>query len=220
MKTFAIAVLVFGILPFAGNVQAAGGGDYPHSPGVNMQDRASLQRGAALFVDNCMGCHSLEYKRYGRVGEDLGIPEDLVLEHLNFTTEEIGSRMEIGFPEDDAQDFFGVAPPDLTNVTRWESPDYVYSFLLGFYEDESRPFGYNNEVFDNVGMPHVMERMERELDEEEFRQAMFDITNFLYYVGDPVKLERERMGAYVLFFLALLFIPAYLLKKEYWKDVH
>ena len=212
MKTLAVLLLSF--LPLV-----AGADDYNKSANVNMQDKASLQRGAKVFVNNCMGCHSIEFKRYGRMGEDLGIPEELVLKHLNFTTEEIGSQMRIAMPEEDAEDYFGIAPPDLTNITRAESADYVYSFLMGFYEDDTQRFGYNNHVFDNVGMPHVMERMEQEAGEEEFRQAMLDVTNFLAYVGDPVKLERERLGVYVLVFLGILLIPAYLLKREYWKDV-
>lgn len=201
---------------------AAGGGDNPYmeKAPINLQDKASLQRGAKLFVNYCMGCHSLKYQRYGRMGEDLGIPEELVMKHLNFTGERIGDTMDVAMPREDAIRWFGVAPPDLTNVARLRTEDWVYSYLVNFYADTDRPYGYNNRIFENVGMPHVMAGLEQELGEAEFREAMADMTNFLAYVGEPVRLQRERLGVYVLIFLFILLIPAYFLKREYWKDVH
>jgi len=186
---------------------------------VNIHDQVSKQRGAKLFVNYCMGCHSLQYQRYGRLGEDLGIPEDLVLENLNFVSDRIGDTMQNAMDKTDAAEWFGATPPDLTMVARLRSPDWLYSYLIGFYEDASRPYGYNNKIFPLVGMPHVLADLEEELGDETFREAMLDLTNFLVYTAEPVQETRRKIGFGVLFFLLILLIPAYLLKREYWKDV-
>ncbi len=186
---------------------------------VNIHDKVSKQRGAKLFVNYCMGCHSLQYQRYGRMGEDLGIPEEVVLENLNFVSDRIGDTMRNAMDKDDAAEWFGATPPDLTMVARLRTPDWLYSYLIGFYEDESRPYGYNNKVFPLVGMPHVLADLEEELGEEKFKEAMLDLTNFLVYTSEPIQETRRKIGFGVLFFLLILLIPAYLLKREYWKDV-
>jgi len=186
---------------------------------VNIYDKVSKQRGAKLFVNYCMGCHSLEYQRYGRLGEDLGIPEDIVLENLNFVSDRIGDTMQNAMDKKDAAEWFGATPPDLTMVARLRSPDWLYSYLIGFYEDASRPYGYNNKIFPLVGMPHVLADLEEELGDEKFREAMLDLTNFLVYTAEPIQETRRKIGFGVLFFLLILLIPAYLLKREYWKDV-
>ncbi|MGB2246685.1 MAG: cytochrome c1 [Alcanivorax sediminis] len=215
-----LAVILFSCLPLVAFAAGGGNNEYVVKAPVNLQDKVSLQNGAKLFVNYCMGCHSLQYMRYSRMAEDLGISEELVMANLNFATEKFGDQMENAMPEAAAKKWFGTAPPDLTMVTRLRDSDWVYSYLINFYEDESRPFGYNNHVFPNVGMPHVMAGLEADLGEDEFKEAMGDITNFLTYTAEPVRLERERLGVYVLIFLGILLIPAYLLKKEYWKDVH
>lgn len=186
---------------------------------VNIHDKVSKQRGAKLFVNYCMGCHSLQYQRYGRLGEDLGIPEDIVLENLNFVSDRIGDTMQNAMDKKDAAEWFGATPPDLTMVARLRSPDWLYSYLIGFYEDASRPYGYNNKIFPLVGMPHVLADLEEELGDEKFREAMLDLTNFLVYTAEPIQETRRKIGFGVLFFLLILLIPAYLLKREYWKDV-
>ncbi|WP_111657284.1 cytochrome c1 [Isoalcanivorax indicus] len=214
-----LAVLLLSCLPALG-LAAGGYNEHVESAPVNLKDKASMQRGAQLFVNYCMGCHSLQYERYSRLASGLDIPEELVLEHLNFTTDQIGDTMQIAMPKDEAAAWFGAPPPDLTNVARLRTADWVYSYLINFYEDADQPYGFNNRVFENVGMPHVMAAMEEELGEEDFRRAMLDLTNFLAYIGEPVRVDAERIGVYVLVFLFLLWIPAYLLKKEYWKDVH
>ncbi len=215
-----VAVLLFSFLPMM--AFAAGGGHNEHveQAPINLQDKVSLQNGAKLFVNYCMGCHGMDYLRYGRMADDLGIPDDLVLEHLNFTSDKIGDPMKNGMRVEDGKQWFGAAPPDLTLAARHHSPDWVYSYLISFYEDDSRPYGYNNKVFPNVGMPHVMAGMQEELSEEAFKSNMGDIANFLTYAAEPMAPTRERIGVYVLVFLGILLIPAYLLKKEYWKDVH
>lgn len=217
-------------------------------------NKQSLQRGAALFTNYCMGCHSAEYARYKRVAEDTDIPVELYEENLIFTGAKIGELMKISMKPEQAADWFGAPPPDLTLVARVRGDDWLYSYLRGFYKDESRPFGVNNVVFDSVGMPHVMVNeqglcaveprigegasvdplsgdvrngdvcpeyaIEGSMDTAEFDRAMFDLSNFLSYMADPVKVERERLGIFVLIFVAIFFVFAYLLNREYWKDVH
>jgi ubiquinol-cytochrome c reductase cytochrome c1 subunit len=217
-------------------------------------NKASLQRGAALFTNYCMGCHSMEYARYKRVSDDLGIPADLYEENLIFTGAKIGELMKNSMNKDMAADWFGAPPPDLTLSSRLRGEDWIYSYLRGFYKDDSRPLGVNNVVFGNVGMPHVLADLqglcaeepkigvdpsvdplsgdvrngeicgewasEGSMSPQEYNAAMYDLTNFMSYMGDPVKLERERLGMFALIFVAIFFIFAYLLNREYWKDVH
>lgn len=122
----------------------------------DVSDVRSLQRGAQVFFNNCMGCHSLEYGRYNRVARDLEIPEDLFQEYLMSTDQAIGDLMTISMNRDLGKQFFGIAPPDLTLVARVRGTDWLYTYLRGFYADDSRPYGVNNVVFPGVGMPHAM----------------------------------------------------------------
>jgi len=247
-----IVGLVFAILPAIG--LAAGGSVPLDHMEPDHTNEESLQRGAALFTNYCMGCHSMEYARYKRVSDDLEIPAELYEENLIFTGAKIGELMKISMDKEMAAGWFGAPPPDLTLETRLRGESWVYSYLRGFYKDESRPLGVNNVVFDKVGMPHVMVEMqglcavepnigvdasveplsgnvnnadvcpeyasEGTMSGAEFDQAMWDLTNFMSYMGDPVKVERERLGIFVLIFVAIFFVVAYLLNREYWKDVH
>lgn len=247
-----ILVLVIAMLP--GFVLAAAEGVELDKMEPDHSNKASLQRGAAMFMNYCLGCHSLEYARYQRVADDLEIPAELFEENLIFTGAKIGELIEIGMDKDMAANWFGNAPPDLTLESRLRGEDWIYSYLRGFYEDDTRPLGVNNVVFDNVGMPHVLVEMqglcavkpkiggkssvdplsgnvkngdicpdwasEGSMSPAEFNVAMYDLTNFLSYMGDPVKLERERLGMFVLIFIAIFFVFAWLLNREYWKDVH
>ncbi len=201
---------------------AAGGGHNEHivSAPINVDDKVSLQRGAQIFVNNCMGCHSAEYMRYERVSEDLEIPAEIMQKNLMFTTDRIGEVMHSAIPRDLAKKWFGTIPPDLTLVARVRGADWVYSYLTSFYPDESRPWKVNNHVFPDVGMPNVLEQMEAELGEKAFKSSMADLTNYMVYMAEPIRADRERIGVYVLIFLAILFIPVYFLNREYWKDVH
>jgi len=206
---------------------------------VNLEDKASLQSGANTFVNYCMGCHGAEYSRYNRVGSDLGIPENLVEELLIFNPEtSVGDLMTSAMPAEESKNWFGVAPPDLTLVARVRSPEWLYGYLKGFYLDSSRPFGVNNRVFANVGMPNVLAGLQGNqvcegehcelahvegsgaLSEEEFDKVVTDLVNFLTYLAEPARLHRETIGTYVLFFLAFLFVFAFMLNREYWKDIH
>ncbi|HSQ06511.1 MAG TPA: cytochrome c1 [Chromatiaceae bacterium] len=242
MKKLIIAGIL-GLLPALG---LASGGAHLESANIDLKDQASLQRGAKAYIANCMGCHSLRYMRYNRMAEDLGINEADLRKDFILGDAKPGDQMTIAMRPEDGEKWFGVAVPDLTLVTRWRSPDWLYSYLKGFYVDPTRPYGVNNVVFPAVGMPHVLQGLQGiqepvmgekhgdapaavtgvklvqpgTLSAEQYDGLVRDLTNFLTYVGEPMKLERQRLGWYVLAFLAFFFVVAYALKKEYWKDVH
>ncbi|MBO8086280.1 MULTISPECIES: cytochrome c1 [unclassified Marichromatium] len=225
---------------------ASGGGAHLEDADIDLHDKASLQRGAKYFVNYCMGCHSLQYMRYNRMAEDLGIDEISLRENLIFGDAKPGDLMTNSMRPEDGEKWFGTAIPDLTLVTRWRSPDWVYTYLKSFYVDDTRPYGVNNVLFPLVGMPHVLGGLqgvqqpvmseshdggeaiavgvelveEGTLSTEEYDTMVRDITAFLTYAGEPMKLERQRLGLYVLLFLGVFFLIAYFLKKEYWKDIH
>lgn len=228
---------------------AAGGGVPLQDADIDLTDQASLQRGAGYFVNYCMGCHSLGYMRYNRLANDLGIDDATLRQSLIFTGAKPGDLMVSSMNPVSAEKWFGTAVPDLTLVTRWRTPDWVYSYLKGFYADPSRPLGVNNVVFPNVGMPHVLAGLQGvaqpkfaehpgpdgapvktvvgvepaqggTMTAEQYDAFARDLTAFLAYAGEPIKLERQRLGIWVLLFLAVFFVAAYMLKKEYWKDVH
>ena len=267
-----LMVVLIALLP--ATTMAATSGVHLEHMTPDLEDKASLQSGLKTYMNYCMGCHSLKYQRYERTADDLGIPHELFLENLVFDRSvRIGSLMENSMDTKSARNWFGTASPDLTLVTRLRGVPWVYTYLKTFYVDESRPFGVNNLVFENVGMPHILMEMQGQqirqdcrplpkeaasggetrdpltseaiteevcgndildrgysplelvpnsgtLAAEEYDQVIYDLVNFLYYVGEPSRLERERIGVYVLFFLAFLFVFAYLLNREYWKDIH
>ena len=203
---------------------------------TDLYDKASLQRGAQVYMNYCMGCHSLEHSRYNRVAKDLDIPEELMMENLVFPDTKIGSLMTNAMRPEDGKVWFGATPPDLTLVARVRRPDWLYTYLRSFYEDPSRPWGVNNAVFKDVGMPHVLQNLQgtRTLDENgnltpavggsmteaDYDAFVRDLTNFLEYGSEPNKLERKSLGYWVIGFLLVFFVLSYFLKKEYWKDVH
>jgi ubiquinol-cytochrome c reductase cytochrome b subunit len=208
---------------------------------VNLEDKASLQSGAATFINNCMGCHSAGFSRYQRVASDLDIPEDLMKDYLVLDADtNIGDLMVSAMPIEASKSWFGAAPPDLSLVARVRTPEWLYGYLKGFYLDASRPFGVNNRVFENVAMPNVLGNLQGDqipcttegcsetihvegtgsLTAEEFDKQVYDLVNFLTYLGEPALMHRKTIGAYVLFFLAFLFVFAFMLNREYWKDVH
>lgn len=147
-----VATTFFGLSAYA----AGGHGAVTDKVYMNMSDKASLQNGAKLFVNYCLSCHSAGYSRYNRVAEDLEIPLWQLKENLMFTTEKEGDLMKTTMPEEDAKRWFGVAPPDLSLVARVRNPDWLYTYLRAFYQDESTPSGWNNSLFENVAMPHAM----------------------------------------------------------------
>ena len=255
-----IAALLLAALPMFG---FAAGGAYPlDSVKIDLSDKAALQDGARTFVNNCMGCHGAKFQRYERVANDLGISEPMMMDNLVFTDAKFGDHMRSSMREADGKVWFGVAPPDLTNVARVRGADWLYTYMRTFYEDPSRPYGVNNKVFDSVGMPNVLvgwqgrqvigcKQVQIEEDgkkifdpltgtpvtqescdeltivpntgtmnEAEFDEKIKNLVTFLEYSANPVKLKSQRIGMYVLLFLAFFFVFAYLLKREYWKDVH
>ena len=215
---------------------AAGSSIPLDSANNDLTDKESLKNGFKTYINYCLGCHQLQYQRYNRTFKDLGIEEADGVANYMFTGEKAGDHITNTMPTKEAAKWFGTAPPDLTLEARLRSPDWIYTYLRSFYMDSERPFGVNNKVFKDVGMPHVLQDLQgvSSIDEqgnlspalggslttEEYDVVVRDLTNFLEYVGEPSKLERKSLGVKVLIFLFIFFIIAYLLKKEYWKDIH
>ena len=242
MKRF--KTLLFMLLAAPVAALAAGGHSVPLDKApVNLSDNESLQRGARMFVNYCLNCHSAGYMRYSRL-QDIGLTEDQIKENLMFATEKPGETMEIAMAKRDAQSWFGATPPDLTVISRSRGADWLYTYLRTFYRDDSRPTGWNNLVFDKVGMPHVMwdlqgelaPRYKKEGEHEVIERlelvkpgsvtlAQYDamvgeLVNYLVWMGEPAQQQRKQLGLIVLAFLAVFFVVAYYLKKEFWKDIH
>ena len=208
--------LVSTLLSF--NVFAAGDLHLDHA-NIDISDTASLQNGAKLFMNYCSGCHAIGFMRYNRIAKDLNLSDSLVAEHLMFAGEKPGETITTAMPKEGAAKWFGGTPPDLSLVARAKGTDWIYTYLRGFYEDDSKVFGVNNKVLENASMPDVLWSLKEGKPEAEFDQDVRDITNFLDYVGEPAKLIRTSLGVWVLLFLGVLLVLTYLLKKEYWKDV-
>ena len=216
--------------------------------GTDISNTESLQRGARNFMNYCSGCHSLKYLRYNRMATDLKIPESELAGNLMFTSDKAFDTINSAMPKD-SEGWFGKQPPDLSLVARAKGLDYLYSYMKGFYVDKTRPWGVNNLYLPSAAMPDVLAQLhglqkpvfKNEPDEhgsarmvlvgvdamtpgalkpEEYDQFVRDIVNFLDYAGEPVKDKRQTMGVFVTLFLLVFFVFAYLLKKEYWKDVH
>jgi ubiquinol-cytochrome c reductase cytochrome c1 subunit len=260
----AILMLCCALLPAA---VLASGGEHLKLDAVktDLGDKASLQRGARIFVNYCLSCHSAAYMRYNRMAEDLGIPEKLLIENLMFIPDthghlKPGSLMKAVMPADVARAAFNTVPPDLSLTARSRGPEWIYTYMRGFYRDETALSGWNNIVFPSVAMPHVLhdlqgqqravyrtdkheavvvqngkkvrktveervfDRFELErsgsLTLEQFDAAMRDLTNFMVYLSEPARLVRYELGVVVLVFLVIFMVLAWLLNKEYWKDVH
>lgn len=192
----------------------------------NVQDKASLQRGARLFMNYCSGCHSLKYLRYNHMAKGLGltrfdgqINEDLLKNNLIFTQATINDPIRIALPPEDAKQWFGVVPPDLSLVAREKGTRWLYSYLNGFYKDEARPFGTNNRLVPDVAMPNILDTLNHELPSGQFNMNLQDLVTFLAYVGEPIQPLRYRMGFFVVGFLFVLFLVAVGLKTVYWRKI-
>ena len=185
----------------------------------NVSDKASLQRGLSSYMNYCYGCHSLKYSRYKRVAEDLEIPLELYENNLIYDGSKIGELMKISLTKNDAIEWLGAYPPDLTLEARLRRPDWIYTYLRNYYPDASRPYGVNNRVYQNVNMPHVLEDIQNNLSQVEYDQVIFDLTNFMTYVADPSAEQRKRIGTYVLLFLIIFTAFAYLTYREFKKDL-
>lgn len=225
---------------------------------VDPNDQASLQRGAQVYVNYCIGCHSAGYMRYNRL-QDLGLTEQQIRDNLIFNGAKVGELMKTAMDPRESKEWFGAAPPDLSVIARSRSShagsgaDWLYSYLRGFYRDPARPTGWNNTIFPNVGMPHVLWQLQGEqalktevrtiplgtkgdvikFEEQklviakagtmrpaDYDRMVADLVNFLSYVGEPVRQWRTDLGIWVLVVLGVFVALSYLIKKEYWKDVH
>jgi ubiquinol-cytochrome c reductase cytochrome c1 subunit len=238
--------LALGLLMGSTQVLASEGGAELPSAGVNLRDQASLQRGARLFFNYCVGCHSLKYQRYSRIAEDLGLTEKEVMDNLNFTGAKFGEQIQVAMTAEHGTQWFGKMPPDLSVISRVRTSDWIFTYLTSFYQDESRPLGWNNTLFANASMPNPlweMQGLQRPVygkkdpgtgeapverleiaqpgtqNKVEFDQTVRDITTFLEYAGEPAALKRQSLGVWVILFLAFFTFLAFLLKKEYWRDV-
>jgi ubiquinol-cytochrome c reductase cytochrome c1 subunit len=214
---------------------------------LNPHDRLSLQRGARLFVNHCLNCHSAGAMRYLRL-MDLGLTEAQIRDNLLFTGEKVGESMVAAMDPAVAKAAFGIVPPDLSLIGRSRNPDWLYTYMRSFYRDPSTKSGWNNTVFPNVAMPHVLwdaqgdqvlqvtERMDPhsgdvkrtqklvldrpgKLAPVAYDQQVADLVNYLAYMAEPAQASRKMWGIVVLFFLSAFFVLAMLLKSEYWKDV-
>lgn len=236
MKKILLALLSAPLLAFASGAELHLDKAPDHS-----RDFAALQNGAKIFVNYCLNCHSASYMRYNRL-TDIGLTEAQIKENLLFTADKTGEQMTIAMKRADAKVWFGAAPPDLTVIARARASefgsgaDWLYTYLRTFYRDENRPTGWNNVVFENVGMPHVLWELQGEqvmgadhkltlakpgkMKPQEFDAAIGDLVAYLKYMGEPMAEFRKKLGVIVLIFLAVIFVFAYALKREYWKDVH
>jgi ubiquinol-cytochrome c reductase cytochrome c1 subunit len=241
MKKTILAILM--VLP---TLAMAAGGSYTEKVDYDLHNKESLQNGAKLFVNYCLSCHSAAYQRYNRMGEDLGLTDAQVKANLMFASEKVGETMTVALQTEDAKKMFGTKVPDLSVVARARGADWLYTYLRTFYKDESRPFGVNNVTFPDVGMPHVLWELEGmkklvnademkahpgtapkfekisdgKMSAVEYDNAMRDLTAFMVYIGEPAKLVRYELGVWVILFLVILFLVAYPMKKEFWKDIH
>ena len=240
-----IVLVMLPLMLVAANAEAASAGNLnlKHVE-TDFGDKNSLQRGFKYYMSYCMSCHALGYARYERTADDLDIPHDLVLENLVFDDSLIGDLMENAISEEDAQNWFGAAPPDLTLAGRVHTADWLYTYLKSFYNDPVRPLGANNKIFPNVGMPNVLHELQGNvscydhgtgdpaqcelqhvegtglMSEEEFDTAIADLVNFLYYIGEPIRDQRQNIGIWVLVFLGVLYILTALMGREFSKDYH
>ena len=244
---------IFAVLLLAPALALAAGGDVKldRAP-INPDDQASLQRGARHFVNYCLNCHSANFMRYNRL-RDIGLTDQQILDNLVFTGAKVGDLMKISMDPKESKEWFGAAPPELSLIARSRSShagsgaDWLYTYLRGYYRDAERSTGWNNTVYPNVGMPHVLWELQGEqvlserkvqgagfeksepvlkldkpgtLTPVEYDQFVADLVNYLVFMSEPARARRETIGMFVLVALGLMFVLAYALKKEYWKDVH
>ena len=243
IKRFAAVAL------FAPAVAMAAGASVHLDKAPVSTEPAALQHGAKLFVNYCLNCHGASYVRYNQL-ENIGLSEQMIRDNLLFTGDKVGDLMTISMTRNDGKTWFGAAPPDLSVIARARASgdgsgaDWLYTYLRQFYRDPARPTGWNNVIFENVGMPHALWELQGEqvatvtdnadgskhfelalakpgkLSVEEYDKSIADLVSFLVWMGEPVAEKRKSIGTFVLIFLAGFFVLAYALKKNYWKDIH
>jgi ubiquinol-cytochrome c reductase cytochrome c1 subunit len=219
---------------------------------IDLHDKESLQRGAHAFVNYCLNCHSASYMRYNRL-QDIGLTEQQIRDNLVFPDVKVGELMKTAMDPKDSKEWFGAAPPDLTVIARSRAShagtgsDWLYTYLRSFYKDPSRPTGWNNVVYPNVGMPHVLWQLQGDqvlketkvpaegymrtvhklelekkgkLDQLEYDRLVADLVNYMTYMSEPAQHDRVTIGLYAIIVLSVLIGLSYAMKKSYWKDVH
>ena len=240
-KPFLLLASLLALLSVSSSALAASDAALMHA-NVNLRDTAASQRGAKLFVNYCLSCHAASYMRYNRLAEDLNLGEELVMENLVFSDAKIGDTMEVAMRPDDAVSWLGKEPPNLSLIARSRGADWLYTYFLTFYRDESG--GWNNLALPNASMPHVFWQLQGiqepvyadhdghrvieglELAQPglqtpaEYEDTVRDLVTFLEYLGEPAEVKRKNVGIWVMLFLALFALVAYALKAEYWRDVH
>jgi ubiquinol-cytochrome c reductase cytochrome c1 subunit len=241
MKTLLLLILALPLPALA----AAGHEQLDRAP-IDTRDAASIQRGARTFVNYCLNCHSAQYMRYNRL-TDLGLTEGEIQYNLMFASRKVGEPMTVAMRTADAKEWFGVPPPDLSVVARSRGADWLYTYLRSYYRDDSTVTGWNNVLFPDVGMPHALWELQGQqalklekkeglhgkthatslvqltpgsLPPRQYDAVVADLVNYLVFMGEPVRARRVQIGYVVLIALGVLFVLAYLLKQEYWKDVH
>ena len=246
-KRFASAVTLAACLVTSQGMAAGGGGNMEPA-NIDLDNVASLQRGARNFMNYCSGCHSAQYVRYSTIGKQLGLSDEQIIDNLMFNAEKTFETIQTAMPADAAERWFGQAPPDLSLMARARGADYVYNFLKGFYVSESSPTGANNLVLAGTSMPNVLWELQGyqtanfsehenedgsvtttfegfelmsagKMSAEEFDAFVRDTTNFLAFIAEPIRQDRRKLGLWVLIFLIFFLVLAVQLKKEIWKDV-
>jgi ubiquinol-cytochrome c reductase cytochrome c1 subunit len=236
------------LLLVASQSMAAGGGAKLEPSEIDLDNVSSLQRGARNYMNYCSGCHSAQYVRFSTIGKMLELSEEQLIDNLMFNAEKTFETIQSAMPADEAQRWFGQAPPDLSLMARARGADYVYNFLKGFYVSPDSPTGVDNIVLAGTSMPHVLWELQGyqaanfsehenddgsvtiefksfepltagSMDAEDYDEFVRDTTNFLAFIAEPIRQDRRRLGVWVIMFLIFFFILATQLKKQIWKDV-
>jgi len=237
MRTLIFAFIIAYLSMISTQVMASGEGIHLEDVELDLSDKASLQRGAKTFVNYCLSCHQASFMRYNRMARDLNLSDKQVVDNLMFASDKIGDTMTVAMRPEDAKKWFGVAPPDLSVISRSRGTAWLNTYLRTFYLDESKAVGTNNLVFVGTSMPHVLWQQQGYLDNDpetghleqatdgslskyDYNVMISDLVNFLAYVGEPSKIQRLELGKWVLLYLFLFFLVAYPMKKAFWRDIH
>lgn len=229
MKSILLSLLLLPVIALANEAEIT-----VKAP-VDLGNHDSLQRGAKIFVNYCLNCHSANYMRYNRL-QDIGLSEKQIKDNLLLAGEKVGDTMQVAIDPKEAKKWFGATPPDLSVEVRARGADWLYAYLRGFYKDDTRPTGWNNTVYDKVAMPHVLYELQgvQELNHEthalelvkpgklspaEYNAMVGDLTNFMAFMAEPAKQSRQLIGIFVLLFLGVMLVLVKKIKAEYWKDI-
>lgn len=245
-----IVFVLIGLMGCSLGLAAGGGGAVGEKANTNIRSVDSLRSGAKTYMNYCMGCHSMAFQRYNRVAQDLGLTEDEMMNGLVLTDAKFTDKMEIAMTSEQSEAWFNKAvAPDLTVVAKARGVDWLFNFLNNFYADPTRPSGWNNLTFENAGMPHILWELqgirsanfevhtdetgtehkefkafetiqEGVLSEHEYKELTRDLVNFLDYSAEPARLIRMSYAPWVLLFVAFFTFLAYMLKVNYFRDIH